>query len=278
MHLLVLQLWEVGGQETDLFCCMSSQCDFLFELNCSNPTAQLRLLLLVGVIRNDNCWRHRSECIGSINRDLAFYDGVAEGQTIGRCRQINIVPDADVATADAANPVPTHRCMERGIVGSEQTTIVIGGLFVFELRATGVGTLLYLYGQHIHSIAQIASDVGLATHEGTFDAVHLLSVEPDVRLPVDAVEVQEHTLSLHLVGHAELTAIPEVAVEERFAREHEVIVVVRVGQGTSVHIRHEHRSGHRGCRPRGGVEPLAGNLCTRSLHLRGSLQAPVAAI
>ena len=229
MHLLVLQLWEVGGQETDFFVSMSRQCDFLFELNRSNPTVQLRLLLLVGVIRNDYCWRHRSECIGSINRDLAFYDRVGERKACGRCCQINVVPDADVATADAANPVPAHRCMERGVVGSEQTTIVIGGLFVFELRATGVGTLLYLYSHHIYSIAQIASDVGLATHEGTFDAVHLLSVEPDVRFPVDAVEVQEHPLSLHLIRHAELTAIPEVTVEERFAREHKVIVVVRIG-------------------------------------------------
>ena len=267
MHLLILQLWEVGRQEVDFLGSMSRQCDFLFELNRSNPTVQLRLLLLVGVIRNDDCWRHRSKCIGSIDCDLAFYDGVAEGQTIGRCRQINIVPDADVATADAANPVPAHRCMERGIIGSEQTTIVIGGLLVLEFRATRMGTLLYLYSQHIHSIAQIASDVGLATHEGTFDAVRLLSVEPDVRLPVDAVEVQEHTLSLHLVGYAELTAIPEVTIEERFAREHKVIVVVRVGQGTSVHIRHEHRGGHSSCRPRRGVEPFAGNLCTRSLYL-----------
>ena len=108
--------------------------------------------------------------------------------------------------------------MERGIVGAEESAIEVGGLLVLQFGGTRVGTFLNLYRQHVHAIAQVARHVGLAAHEGTLDAVYLLAVEPDVGFPVDAVEAEEHALPLHLAGHAELAAIPEVAVEERLAR------------------------------------------------------------
>ena len=168
--------------------------------------------------------------------------------------------------------------MERGIVGTEQSAVEVGGLFVLQFGGTRVGTFLNFNRQHVHALAQVARHVGLATHEGTLDAVHLLPVEPDVGLPVDAIEAEEHALPLHLAGHAELAAIPEVAVEERLARHKQVVVVVGIGQCTGVDVGHEHRCGHRGHHPLRGVEARRGNLRATCRHLRSPLQSPVAAV
>ena len=206
------------------------------------------------MVLHDDGRRHRHQRVGAVDGNSAAHQRIAQRQAIGRGGQVDVVPDADVAAADAADPVPTHSGVERGIVGTEESAIIVGGLFVLQFGGTRVGTFLNLYRQHVHAVAQVARHVGLAAHEGALDAVHLLAVEPDVGLPVDAVEAEEHALPLHLAGHAELAAIPEVAVEERLARHEQVVVVVGIGQCAGVDVGHEHRGGHRGHHPLRGIK------------------------
>ena len=161
--------------------------------------------------------------------------------------------------------------MERRIVGTEHTAVEVGCLLVFEFRTTRIRAFFNLHRQHVHTLVQITCHIGFSTHKRTFDAVDFLSVEPNVGLPVDAVEIQENTLSSHLLRHSELATIPEIAVEKRLADREQIVVVVGVGQCARVHIRHQDRHRHRRHCPRLGVKALSRDFRAFGRHLRRTL-------
>ena len=143
--------------------------------------------------------------------------------------------------------------MERRVIGTEQSSVVVSRRLVLNLHGSRVVVLMHQHHQHIVAVAQKRRDVGPSTHEGTFNAVGSLAVQVDIRLPVDTVEVQEHVLSAHILRHLEHASIPEVTVEERFRHLSDVVVVIWIRYGSHVDIRHQGSGRNRGSRPPRGV-------------------------
>ena len=77
----------------------------------------------------------------------------------------------------------------------------------------------------------------------------ICAVEPDVRLPVDGIEIKEHPLSPPVAGHRELIPIPEISRKEAVRDLELPVVIVRIRDGSGVQPGDEDRSGDRGREP-----------------------------
>ncbi len=134
-----------------------------------------------------------------------------------------------------------------------------------------------LYSHHVLTRNNQIRHIELASHKGAFDTAQFLSVQKDIRFPVDPVEVQEQAVLLESFRHFELVTIPEVRPEERFGHLQLVVRIVRIGDCPDVLITAQYRSRH--CRHDPVLRLVAQSryFFTRSRHFRSTLQLPVAA-
>ena len=167
--------------------------------------------------------------------------------------------------------------MECRVVGTEDTTVKVGIVRVFLFDGTDVGILDNLNSQYVCTLDDGVSHIVHTTDKGTLNAAEFLAVEVDVGLPVDAVEVEEQTLTLKALGQSELVAIPEVRVEERLRNLENVVGIVGVGYGTGILVAGENGARYGGYDPALVVKVGCSNSLARSLNLRRALYAPVTA-
>ena len=73
-------------------------------------------------------------------------------------------------------------------------------------------------------------DVEVTADEGSLNLSDGMSVQPDVRLPVDAVEIKDEPFALLQRGCLEFRAIPEVGIEETVVDTRQVIIMADVFQ------------------------------------------------
>ncbi len=194
-------------------------------------------------------------------------------------RQIDIVPDTDVTSADRRYPVPTNRRMERWIIRTEDSAVLIRTHSVLFLDSSNVYILDDLNRQDVlsttfHKIRHIK----LSVHESTFNATDLLSVQKDIGFPIDTVEIEEQTSAIERSRNGESSAIPEVGIEKRFRDLELVVRIVRIGKGTDIMIAGEHGSRNSGKNPTLGLECRRRDQFTTRFHVRSTLQAPLSAV
>ena len=264
--------------EVDLAFLAACESDGFLEFDVANPTVKRACYRRFGVIFQNDARLHRRQRVAAVNRHPTAHERVAQRHIVGGRSQINIVPNADVAASNRRNPVPSDRRVEGRIVGTENAAVEVGRLLVFQFCTARIRAFLNLHRQHVHAVVQIARHVGFSAQESPLDAVDFPSVQPNICLPIDAVEIQENALSAHLLRHSELASIPEIAVEKRLADREQIVVVVGIRQRAGVHIRHQNRRRHRRHRPRRGIKALFRDIFTRCRHLRSALQTPVAAV
>ena len=106
--------------------------------------------------------------------------------------------------------------MERGVVGTKDTAIKLGGILVFFLYSTKMRITDDLYGKVVLTLVEQARYIKLATHEGTLDTTQVLTIQIDIGLPVDAIEVEPLLIATQVIAYLELITIPEVGTEEGF--------------------------------------------------------------
>ena len=133
-----------------------------------------------------------------------------------------------------------------------------------------------LYSHHILARSDNIRHVELTPHKGSFDTTQFLSVQIDIRFPVDAVEIQEQAILLESFGYFKLVAIPEVGPEERLGYLQLVIRIVRIGNCPDILVAAQYRS--RYCRhdPVLRFKLRGRDFFARSVHFRSTLQSPVA--
>ena len=122
-----------------------------------------------------------------------------------------------------------------------------------------------------------SGDVEPSAHVAAVNAAHLLPVEIDLGLPVDAVEVEPEMLPrVRCGGRNKFVAIPEVGAEEGVGDCVLVVTEVGVGDGAVVQVAGEDRPRHGGDHPVLVCEACGGNLLAIRGHERGALQTPFA--
>ena len=105
--------------------------------------------------------------------------------------------------------------MEGGVVSTQDAAIKLSGVLVFLLDGSKVLVTDHLDGQVVLALMEQSRHIEFPSHEGTFDGTQPLTVQIDVRLPVDAVKVQPQLVVLQVFGYFELIPVPEVRAEER---------------------------------------------------------------
>ena len=189
--------------------------------------------------------------------------------------QAYVVPEPDIAAANGGHPIPPDRGMVGGAVGSDGATIVAGMLQRGLLRAAGRGRPLDPDGQRIRRLgAKMVGNVETTTLKGSFDASQRSSVEEDLGLPVDTVELEKGALGRDEPGRYEFVSIPEIGVEERVGDGQLMIAEVQVGERTDVVIAGQHRSRHRRHDPLFILESHLRDRLSVARHERGPLQSP----
>ena len=173
--------------------------------------------------------------------------------------QIDIIVDTDVASADGRNPIPTDGGVECRIVGTQDTPVEVGVLFVLFLHGTDVCVLDNFYGQHVLAGNDMLGYIVHTTHKGTFHQAKLGSVQVDVGFPVDTVKVQEQAFLLEAFGYFEFISIPEVGIEERFGYLEDVVGVVRIRHGTDILVAGQDSARYGRYNPVAGAEIGLGN-------------------
>ena len=103
--------------------------------------------------------------------------------------------------------------------------------------------------EQVLALVQQTAHVEPAANEGAVNAPHRLMVEIDLRLPVDAVEVEVGMLSVGSLGRGDRGAVPEVGLEETLRNLPHLVGVAVVGDGTDIHVARQHRTRHRGFDP-----------------------------
>ena len=146
-------------------------------------------------------------------RQYSFHQWVSHSN-LTCCSKFHIIPDTDVTSAHCRNPVPTDSGMERRIIRTKDTTVEVRTLFVLFLDCADMVILYNLNSNNILASNNSVSYIKLATHECTFDSANLFSVKINISLPVDTVEVQEHTFFLEIRRNFKFITIPEIRIEE----------------------------------------------------------------
>ena len=126
--------------------------------------------------------------------------------------------------------------MECGIIGAKDAAVVVGILFGLDLHAPGVIIGNNKHLQFISFLFEVGCDVKFASLEGTLDASQVGAIKRYLCLPVDAVKVEENTFAHHLLGQVKRSPVDEIPVKERFRSQHQVVVMVHVGQCPGIDI------------------------------------------
>src|ERR1700691_825835 len=126
-------------------------------------------------------------------RTLAHRAGderVFNSDRASRC-QIHIVPDTCVAPPNGRNPIPTDGRVISRVIRAERAAVLIRIVESLLLYAPGRGILLHPHSQGVFLAGMHqACYIETAAHQAAFDASELLAIEKDIRLPVNAAEVE----------------------------------------------------------------------------------------
>ena len=163
--------------------------------------------------------------------------------------------------------------MEGRVVGAENTAVSVGSDRRLLLDDARVGVAM---DEHRKSVL-LRNDVRhveAAPVESAVDASHELSVEEDVSLPVDAVEIEYESAALEALRQGERVAVPEITVEERLRELELVRVETHIGDGPCIQERTCDSARDGGRNPAFGAEAALGDSSPVGLHLRRTLQRP----
>ena len=155
--------------------------------------------------------------------------------------EIDIIPDTDFTTWGIGNPVPADRCVEGWVISTQLTTIEVGILEIFLLHHAEVGILDDMHLELVGTWLQLLGHVDARADKGTVDSANLLTIQEDIRLPVDTIEVKIGMLVP--VGRwlmVDGSTIPEIRVEERLGNLSHIIIVAVIRHRTDIHITGEH--------------------------------------
>ena len=274
-RVLHLKLREILGVEPHGLLFLGRQLYGLLEGDVAHLSGQDAFHIPVGVVLHDDFRSQGSLC--SVRQcQSGLYEGVLNGDLSG-AGQSYIIPYAYVASAHRRNPVPADGGMEGRIVRSQDTSVEVRALFVLLLDGTDMLVLDDFHRQYIRALLQEIRHVKLATDEGTLQASGFLSVQVDIGLPVDAVKVQRHTITLEALRHFEFIAIPEVGVEVGFGRYQLIVRIVQVGQGACLDVAAQYRAGYCGYHPLRGLIIRRRNDLAAFLYFGCPLHLPVSA-
>ena len=254
---------------------MGRQLDGLFEGDVAHLSGQYAFHFLVGMVLHDD-FRGQRGLRGVGQGQGRLYEGILEGDFPG-AGELDVIPDADVASAHCRNPVPADGGMESRVVRSQDASVEVRALLVLFLDGADVFVLDDFHGQYVLAFLQEVRHVKLPADEGTFQASGFLSVQVDIGFPVDAVEVQRHAIALEALRHFKLVAVPEVGVEEGFGRYQLVVRIIEIGQGACLDIAAQYRAGHRGHHPSCGLIVRRGDHFSALCHFGCPLHLPVSA-
>ena len=154
--------------------------------------------------------------------------------------------------------------MECGIIGAKDAAVVVGILFGLDLHAPGVIIGNNKHLQFVVKFLEEGCDVKFAAFECPLDASQVGAIKRYLCFPVDAVKIEEHALALHLLGQVKGAFIDKIPVEERLRCQHQVIVMVHIGQGPGIDKTRQHRCRNR-CRQSFLIKTIVGNIL-RTIH------------
>ena len=173
--------------------------------------------------------------------------------------EIDIIPDTDFTTWGIGNPVPADRCVEGWVISTQLTTIEVGILEIFLLHHAEVGILDDMHLELVGTRLQLPGHVDARADKGTIDSANLLTIQEDIRLPVDTIEVKIGMLVL--VGRwlmVDGSTIPEIRVEERLGNLSHIIIIAVIRHRPDIHIAGEHGSRNGSLNP--GITSLTAQL------------------
>ena len=198
-RVLQLELRELPGVEAYGLLFVGRQLDGLLEGDVAHLSGQYAFHFLVGMVLHDDFWGQRG-LRGVRQSQGRLYEGVLEGDFPG-AGELDVIPDADVASAHRRNPVPADGGVESRVVRSQDTAVEVRALLVLLLDGADMLVLDDFYRQYVCAFLQEIGHVKLPADEGAFHASGFLSVQVDIGFPVDAVEVQRHAIALEALRH-----------------------------------------------------------------------------
>ena len=273
-RILNIQLSEILCIEDNRFLFARSQFHRLLECDITDLAFQHTFYRICIMVLHDHFRRQFSR--GRIGqRQHRFNKRISYRHFSGRCQE-DIIPDTDITATHRRDPVPADRCMECRVISPQDTAVEVRALCILLFDSTDMLVLDDLYGYHILTRNDQVRYIELATHKGTFDAACLFSVYIYIRLPVDTVEIQEHTILFKVCRYLKLVTIPEIGIEERLGYLQLIICIVRIGNGTDILVTAQDSSRHRGNNPVFRLEAGSRYFFSRSRYFRSTLKFPVA--
>ena len=210
-HRLTAELGEVVGTESHVAALLRGKPNGLLKADRSDPSAHRRCDGTGGIVGDTHDGRHRGQRIGRF--EARRHIRVAD-MDIALQREPDVVPDTHLAARRGGDPVPADRGVESRVVESQDTSVDIGRFAIFHLYRPDMGVLVHAYLQGVVAPREIGGEVETSTAEGTLYAPHRLAIDEEVGFPIDAIQMEEHPLSLlQFRGQPEGGAIPKVAVE-----------------------------------------------------------------
>ena len=132
--------------------------------------------------------------------------------------------------------------MEGRIVGSQDTAVKVGTLFVLFLDCTDMTVFYNLYGQYVLAGHNAICDIHFTTDKCTFNVTKLFAVKIDMSFPVDAVEIEENPFFDERFGYFKLISVPEAGIEKSLGDIKLVIRIIGVGYSTHIPVTGQDRS------------------------------------
>ena len=175
---------------------------------------------------------------GIVHRHVAFI------------RKIYAVVDADIASAHRGQPVPADGCVHGGIIGPQDTAILLGRIGILELGLSIVGIHHNQDSQIIGSPLQDTAYVETGRIESALYTADILSIEPDTGLEIDSVKVQE--LAGCIGMRLKTVSVPEITLEIGIRNNELVIGKIGVGNSSGIDIRTQDSTRYGGYHP-GGI-------------------------
>ena len=218
---------------------------------------------------------HRFKCwVGHLHRDgfgslavvrvaqFGFHKGVAERHLAGGV-QINAAPDAGVAVADAVHEgeVPADAHQHGGVQPDVAVAAVVELLECAPVLLFPGAWDIHRY--HLHRQGRLLArfhkvgDVDVILHEHAVDGAEQVAVHPNLRMVVDAVELEPDLLAGIVGGNLKFGAEPAgvvVAPHLRYVRNQPLLhLVVQPVVGfrhlAVIYVGVQHRAGYDGGQP-----------------------------
>ena len=184
--------------ENDCFFFARSQLDRLFKRDFADFAFERTLHGFCIPVPDDDAGRQLGR--GRIGQGkYGAHKRIGDGDMARRCERY-VVPYSDVASAHGRNPVPSDRCMERRIIGAQNTSVKVGALTVLLFDGADVRILHNLDRNHILPRNDKVGHVELAPHESSLDTSQFVAVQIHVGFPVDTVEIEEQTILFEVFG------------------------------------------------------------------------------